>query len=160
MTSRNNGGEQLDLFGDSPFSVDVSAELEALAVRLSIVGTWSNAASAQSRGLMIGLLTAAGYPDREEQLALLGKLLQHTVCVAGPYTSLTSRKAITQSVVRALIDWMIHPYRPKKQATIRWPAVKTLDALFSGKATMPKTKMDKEDVYEETAAANAELFDL
>lgn len=156
-TSQNSGGKQLDLFGDSPSVVDVPAELEALAVRLSIAAMWSNGASQQSRGLMIGLLTAAGYPTREQQLELLGMLLQHTVCIAAPYTSLTSRKAITQSVVSALNDWMIHPYRPKVMATARWPAVKSLDAIYSGRAVMPKTPMKKSKSEETTAYV--ELFE-
>jgi len=134
----------------------MAAELEALAVRLGVASMWSREASGQSRGLMIGLLTQAGYPTREQQLALLGKLLQHTP-LAAPYTSLTSRKAITQSVVSALIDWMRNP-NTAKMSTIRWPATKALDALWAGKMTMPTIPM-REEGYE-TTTAYTDLFEF
>ena len=143
---------QRDLFGDNTGSVDVASELEDLAIRLGTASMWSREASHQSRGLMISLLAQAGYLDKEQQLALLAKLLKHAVCITAPYTTLSSRKAITQSVVSVLIDWMKNPNTAK--ATVRWPATKALDAVFSGQAAMPALPLNHSEMDYEQAQAD------
>ena len=128
--------EQLDLFGDPVGgSIDVAAELEDLALRLANVSTWSKPASHQSRGLMISLLTQAGFRGREQQLDLLKKALAITVCIASPYRTLSTRKALTQGAVNALIGWMQYP--SAVETTIRPAAAEALKALDAGQAEIP-----------------------
>jgi len=147
---------QRDLFGDPAGLVDVGAELEDLAIRLGTASMWSREASHPSRGLMISLLTQAGYADKEQQLTLLGKLLQYTVCITAPYTELSSRKAITQSVVSTLIDWMKNPNTAK--ATVRWPATKALDAVFYGQVDMPSLPANESEVSYDQAQTEILAF--